>query len=160
MKPTTKLKRKLKKQLKGLKLARNYLILILLILGGAYYAKLPTPPIVSPIAQAQELAPRVTEMPKRLEWPDVAILIVEEFKDLGPAVTKQALEIAYCESGWQEKAINDKNTNGSIDSGVFQINSIHNQPKDKMLQAKENIRFAKAKFIKDKGWGAWVCSRK
>ena len=160
MKTATKLKRSLKKQTTGWRLARNYLILVSLVLLGSYYDKLPAQPVISPIAEARELAPEPTEVPKRLEWSDVAILIVEEFKDLGPAVTKQALEISYCESGWQEKAINSKNKNGTEDWGTFQVNSVHNQPKDKMLQAKENIRFAKEKFIKDGSFRAWVCSRK
>jgi len=159
MKLKTKLKRSLKKQMTGLKLARNYLILVSIILLGGIYAKLPVPQIVTPIAEAKELAPQPTPSQKEYTPAEVANLIVEEFKDLGPNVVKKALDIAWCESRWNEKAINNKNKNGSVDYGVFQINSIHKQSPDSMLKAEENIKFAKQMFIKNKSWGAWVCSR-
>jgi hypothetical protein len=36
-----------------------------------------------------------------------------------------AADIALAESGGQDDAVNDKNTNGTIDRGLWQINSIH-----------------------------------
>jgi len=172
MKLKTKLKRQFRKQTTGVPLGRNWLLFLsLFLIGRRIYVSIPTP-IISPAVQAREEptensqkptgnlqpTPRVSESPKNLSWPEVAVLIVEEFKDLGSRVTKEALDIAYCESYWQEKAFNDKNKNGSTDSGVFQINSVHKQPN--MLQAQENIRFAKEKFIKDGySFGAWVCGK-
>jgi len=35
------------------------------------------------------------------------------------------MAIAKAESGWRADAVNDKNRNGSIDRGLFQINSVH-----------------------------------
>jgi len=67
MKNTTKLKRHIRKQTTGWRLARNYLILVSLVLLGSYYDKLPVQPIISPIAEAREPAPKPTEVPKKKE---------------------------------------------------------------------------------------------
>jgi len=73
MKLKTKLKRQLRKQTTGLKLARNWLIfLALFLIGRRIYVSIPTP-IVSPavhIVEAREEprpAPRVSESPKKEE---------------------------------------------------------------------------------------------
>jgi hypothetical protein len=98
---------------------------------------------------------------QRFEWDDVARIIIEEWSDLGKVYTYQALQVAWCESHFNEKAINTSNKNGSHDEGVFQINSVHRQPVQITMNARQNIKWAKQKFIKDGfSWEAWVCKPK
>lgn len=69
-----------------------------------------------------------------------------------------AMAILSCENkSLNPNAINTYNSNGSIDEGIFQINSIHNQPD--MFNYKKNIEFAH-KLFKKKGWSPWSCSHK
>ena len=89
----------------------------------------------------------------------VAEMVIDEFEALGPQVVMEALEISYCESQWHYDGYNDGNTNGSNDGGVFQANSIHKLPDTIRFNARSNIRWAKDKYIRDNGWGAWTCSR-
>jgi hypothetical protein len=123
------------------------------------YSPLPNEPDTSGITA--RVVPNYT-----LAWDEVVYQIVDAFKDVHPnpvlakKYTLQALQIADCESRLNEKAYNDKNTNGSTDSGIFQINSIHGIPEYRLLQARENIEIAKKMFIKNGyKWNAWVCSR-
>jgi hypothetical protein len=64
------------------------------------------------------------------------------------------LAIAKCESGYRTKAQN-YNTNGTIDEGVFQVNSIHGMPE--MFNAVANISYAYTKFI-EQGTTPWDSS--
>lgn len=64
-----------------------------------------------------------------------------------------ALAIAKAESNLKSEATN-KNTNGSIDCGIFQINSVHNPTKEQCENVEENIKLAKSIYDKS-GWGAW-----
>ncbi len=55
---------------------------------------------------------------------------------------KTMIRIAKCESGYREDAIN-KNTNGSIDRGIFQLNSIHKDISNQdAFNFEKNIRYA------------------
>lgn len=69
-----------------------------------------------------------------------------------------ASKVIQCESGWNPKAFN-YNRNGSIDRGLWQINSIHGVDKetlyDPYLSTLEAI-----KIINRDGWKAWVCVSK
>lgn len=90
--------------------------------------------------------------------PSIAQLIKVNFK----ADETRALAIMKCESGGNPKATN-YNTNGTRDSGLFQINSVHakkvNGDLDSLYDPKVNIRVAKQ--IHDaSGWNAWVCAEK
>jgi hypothetical protein len=103
---------------------------------------------------------------KPLPWDRVAHQIIDEWADVHPnpalakKYTMQALMVAYCESGWDGEAVNDKNTNGSIDRGVFQINSIHGYSEFALLAARTNIKIAKEMFKRNGySWGAWVCGK-
>ena len=66
-------------------------------------------------------------------------------------------KIIKCESGWNDQALN-KNTNGSFDLGLFQINTVHKQKNSDMLNFKKNIDFG-IKLFKKQGVAPWVCSR-
>lgn len=68
-----------------------------------------------------------------------------------------AFNILYCENrGLRPDAVN-YNRNGSIDEGIFQINSIHKQTD--MTNWKKNIDFA-YKLFKRGGWSQWSCSHR
>lgn len=73
--------------------------------------------------------------------------------------TRTALQVAYAESSWRQSLTN-KNTNGSVDYGLFQINTVH-----KPTEAVKSDPFANAVFAKrlydgkengSKGWTSWV----
>jgi hypothetical protein len=94
-------------------------------------------------------AETVKEIPIRL-W------VLNEFYEAGLNVDT-ADRIISCESKFNVNAIN-VNKNGTVDAGIFQINSIH---KDITLQDKIDYKKATAWAIKkikhDKGWSAWAC---
>lgn len=72
---------------------------------------------------------------------------------------KTALCIAKNESGFQQYATHI-NTNGSIDRGIFQINSIHDGsfPARLAFNVSENIRYAHQLF-QAQGWSPWVTKK-
>ncbi len=69
-------------------------------------------------------------------------------------------KIIQCESRWDPKAIGH-NKNGSSDSGLWQINSIHKTLTlaDK-LDYKTATKWALEKRLRDGNWSAWYCARK
>ena len=71
---------------------------------------------------------------------------------------KTALQVAYAESSWDPKQIGH-NKNGSTDTGLFQINSIH-KARGNMLDPYANARFAKSLYDGKEngasGWKSWV----
>ena len=73
----------------------------------------------------------------------------------------KAYMIIQCESGWNPEAMNTKNTNGSFDSGLWQINSIHkNITNSERLNPIKATQWSITKRLNDGNWSAWVCSRK
>jgi hypothetical protein len=67
-------------------------------------------------------------------------------------------KIAMCESRYNENAIN-VNKNGSVDRGVFQINSVHKGLTNvDAFNFKKNIDFA-IEMYKKQGVRPWVCAR-
>jgi hypothetical protein len=70
-----------------------------------------------------------------------------------------ALAVFKCESGLKGDAINKANTNGSIDYGFSQINSIHGIPSKWLLNWRTNITIA-YQMWSEQGWRPWVCARK
>lgn len=69
----------------------------------------------------------------------------------GEAVTAAA--VAIPESRRNTRAIN-RNTDGSVDRGLWQINSVHGYPADKLFDPAFNARAAREVFEKQ-GWNAW-----
>lgn len=69
---------------------------------------------------------------------------------------EDAMTVLSCENKYLDpNSINTYNSNGSVDEGIFQINTIHGL--DNMLDYKANIDFA-YKLFKKKGWSSWSCS--
>lgn len=66
-----------------------------------------------------------------------------------------ALCIAYHESGYRADAIN-YNWNGSIDRGVFQINSIHGYDPSSLFDWKQNIDIAYQMSGGGYDWNPWT----
>lgn len=68
-------------------------------------------------------------------------------------------KIIKCESGWNPDA-HHVNTNGSVDRGLFQINSIHKTISNQdSYDFKKNIDFG-IKLFKRQGYTPWVCNKK
>jgi Lysozyme like domain len=74
------------------------------------------------------------------------------FRTPGQATTMTA--IALAESGGKTDAVN-RNSNGSTDTGLWQINSIHGYSQASLMDPRQNARAAKAVFDKQ-GYTAWV----
>jgi len=80
--------------------------------------------------------------------------IETEIADVFGAESRIALAVAKAESGLNPRAIN-RNTNGSKDVGIFQINDRHGWSDEELLDWKNNIRIAKE--LRDRrGWSEWV----
>lgn len=69
-----------------------------------------------------------------------------------------AIKIFSCESGLRANA-QGKNKNGSTDTGIAQINSVHSIPETYLKNEKINILVAKQIYDRQ-GWRPWVCARK
>lgn len=67
------------------------------------------------------------------------------------------IKIARAESGLRADALN-KNSNGTFDVGVFQINDVHKISRQDRMDFEKNIRFA-YKLYKAQGFNPWNSSR-
>ena len=86
--------------------------------------------------------------------------IVIEFGEYDRHIIKQAIDIAYKESGLKYNAYNF-NSNGTSDYSVFQVNTVHiKRFGDKFTYNwKENIRVAHILY-EEQGWRPWVAAHK
>lgn len=66
-----------------------------------------------------------------------------------------AMAIAMAESGGKKNAINKKNTNGTEDYGLWQVNSVHGYDKNRLLNDGEYNAAAAYAIYKKQGWAAW-----
>lgn len=72
-----------------------------------------------------------------------------------------AVKIAQCESGMNPKAFNGNNSNGSTDSGIMQINSVHGVSKQMLMDVDINLAVARVIYERaGNSFSPWVCSRK
>lgn len=91
---------------------------------------------------------------------EIKTYVLGEIKKAGLNVA-EASRIINCESRWNEKAINNKNRNGSNDKGLWQINSIHKNISDaEKLDYKASTQWAIAKRLNDGNWSAWSCANR
>lgn len=95
-----------------------------------------------------------------LDYPDEIDTPLEKYicEKFGAYECKPALAIASAESGLRENAYN-VNSDGSIDSGIFQVNSVHwdkpgCSPKE-LFDAKGNVDCAYT-IWEASGWSPWV----
>lgn len=83
-------------------------------------------------------------------------------KETFPHDTERALAIAKCESGFNPDALNTKNTNGTHDGGLFQINSTHDKRLKELgldkFDPEDNVAFAKI-LHDESGWSPWTCRK-
>ena len=87
---------------------------------------------------------------------EIKLAVIEEF---GHKMAK----IVECESNFKLKAHNPYNKNGSTDSGLFQINSIHRAKAKKMGIDLDTVQgqFAYTRYLVQKnGYKDWVCAKK
>jgi hypothetical protein len=90
----------------------------------------------------------------RLTGPQVAQLVIEAGFPEQDRVTMVA--IAKAESGWTVDAVNTANSNGSVDRGLFQINSIHSKYNAQQLLSDPRYNTNAAKEIYNgQGLRAW-----
>lgn len=75
----------------------------------------------------------------------------------GQAVTMTA--IALAESGGETTAVNRSNSNGTIDVGLWQINSVHGYSESAMKDPFQNAKAAKAIHARQ-SYGAWTVYKK
>ena len=140
-------------------------VVTLLVLAGLIlYATFRSPKILdpkgSPKSLGQTIIPKVEEA-KAFETPcdyDPITYLRCRGKQLGISDYKitQLIQVAKCESGLNPDALN-KNTNGSFDVGVFQINTVHKQKN--MTDFVKNIDYG-YKLYQEQGLRPWVCARK
>jgi hypothetical protein len=83
-------------------------------------------------------------------------IIEAAFAEFGEEVVRQAKEVARCESGFRWDAVYT-NTDGSLDRGLFQINSRWHQIEDP-FDPESNARYS-ANLYRHSGWNLWRSSR-
>ncbi len=69
---------------------------------------------------------------------------------------EQANKIIQCESRWNPLAVNTHNKDGSVDKGLWQINSIHGLSDEEVFDPVRSTEFA-VSLYKKFGWSPWVC---
>lgn len=173
--------------------AHGLIVVLTLLLGinNVYYTRQPEVKAASPKGYAIEHyigvnrpvkeinkiipkpePPKPIEEPKPAPKPDFARLAHDTAiaYRVNPDIVKNLIR---CESGWREKAINDKNKNKTIDYGFFQLNSggtmqyalklIGEEPTvENALTGEKNIKAGVALLAKSNGdpWVHWYSSAK
>jgi len=84
--------------------------------------------------------------------------IEEKIKKVFGKHYEEAILIFKCESGLRANATGH-NTNGSTDSGIAQINSVHKVSERYLLNPDINLLVAK-QIYDAQGWNPWVCAHK
>lgn len=88
------------------------------------------------------------------EQDEIVAYIHQIFKEQGD----NAVKIAQCESRLNPLAVGH-NTNGSTDTGIFQVNSIHGVAGYFLTNWRTNVDVAYTIYQRN-GWNAWVCATK
>jgi hypothetical protein len=121
----------------------------------SFVAEAPT------VAHAQEVAGESASLKIEVKYPTLNPNETEREQNIG--LIKKiwgrdqeiGLAIAKCESGYRTHAVGH-NTNGTIDEGIFQANSVHGMPE--MQVAVANISYAYTLFLKQ-GTTPWDSSK-
>ena len=113
--------------------------------------------------EVEERNSRINEIEKELGTYWTVSRIKALIRSTWPEDAQTALAVAQCESGFKQSAYNDKNVTPTYDSGIFQINSIHQKRLDELgldkWNVEDNIRFARMLYD-ESGWQPWVCFTK
>ena len=136
-----------------------YLLVILIFIAAWFLLQLFPKKIIYPcpdkcthagiqVVYAKDEAPELVQ---------IISYITMKFMPYGKQVVKEALMISACEYGWRKEAVGH-NTNGTFDSNLFQINSIHiaKYGNGFMTSWKTNVDVAE-KIYKEQGWTPWSC---
>ena len=82
-------------------------------------------------------------------------------RDTFPENASVAIAVASCESGLNPKAYNPSNKDGSVDGGLWQINSVHNKRLEELgfdkFDPEDATKFARMLYD-ESGWVPWVCA--
>lgn len=104
------------------------------------------------------------EAPVEIEPPTEKQVVVALIRETFPEEPDKAVAIARCESGLKPDAYNPTNRNGSVDRGLFQINSIHDERLEELgldpWKLEDNVAFARILYDETGGFHHWVCARK
>ena len=68
-----------------------------------------------------------------------------------------AFKVLACENHGLNPNAQGHNTDGSVDTGIFQVNSIHGVPASYLKNWRVNVDVA-YQIYKGSGWGAWSCA--
>ena len=143
-------------------------ILTLIICGGVVIAN--TEPLFSPVSMTSTVSLSGAETTTNLNRAGLGLTAVEGKLTLRYEIEnyikmkfgkdgERALKIAYCESSLNTQAIH-ANTNGTIDRGLFQLNTVHDHVTSECaFNAQCNIDAAYNLYLKQ-GFTPWVCNRK
>jgi len=114
-----------------------------------------------PLVVVEKIEPEVVISPVIVEASNIELETdIEKYicKKFGDLDCKIALAIAKAESGLRENAINI-NTNGTIDVGIYQINSIHfNKEGCTLKEVSDMYKNVDCAYSiwKEQGWTPWV----
>lgn len=110
-------------------------------------------------AEAQVIEPRVI----LIEVIPTEKTVEEKIRQTFPEDAETALKIAHCESSLDPSAVNNRNKNGSVDKGLYQINSVHDKRVRELdldlFDTDDNLEIARLLY-EEHGWKPWVCSKK
>lgn len=82
--------------------------------------------------------------------------IIAYIKEVFGSQANNAFKVLSCENHSLNPKARGISPNGSIDSGIFQINSVHKIPERYLYDWRTNIDVAHQIYL-DSGWGAWAC---
>lgn len=129
-------------------------VMVAMTLAGFCIEWLYTPP-------QEPITPFVAVVTAKAYEPAVETIVEPSVEDkiraAFPEDPETAVRIAKCESSLRSHAIH-KNKNGSVDTGIFQINSVHKYSQKDLFDVDFNIRVAR-KLYDRQGWAPWVCYR-
>lgn len=111
--------------------------------------------------EVEAAEPQEVQIEVKIIWTQERV--EKEIKSTFPEQPELAVRVARCESNLHPDAVNRNNPNGTIDRGVFQINSVHNSRLAKLgldpFDPIDNIQFARMLYD-ESGWLPWVCYTK
>lgn len=90
------------------------------------------------------------EAPYFPTWQEEVIELLREYG----IDTKIASAVITCESGWNPKAYN-KNRDGSVDRGIWQINSVHQVPASELNDPVKATYHAIVLIKSKRSWNHW-----